>query len=338
MTVQRRPVTDPTEFTYPRAAWAALARTAGRYPQSRFYDDLARLASSGALSAGDLLRCARDRHVPEGVRLDPRGLAWFAHVTASRIETGTQASDTAHLFALAHRVGGRRVLARQLDTIWVQALHLAGRLEEFADVLRRSSALPGVWWAARTDSARPKHIDAGYQGEETVRWLEMLNEPFTEADLEPFNLAAGEGAAFDRITWDVDKLALRAAPEGDPLISVVVPVYNPGPSLRAAVASLLEQTWTNTEIILCDDASTTGRGLIEELARQDERIRVVRAPRNAGAYAARNLGVGVAQGDLITFNDADDISHPRRLERQYAAINSHPHARASVSRSIRLTP
>ncbi|MDT0202068.1 glycosyltransferase family A protein [Nocardioides sp. AE5] len=316
--------------TLPAMAWPTLARTAGRLPGSRYRDDLARQASRGHFDADGLIAHARTGTTGIAVDFDPVGLAWFGHFVASEHESGTNVEDTVAVFRLAYRVGGHRALSGDLNAVWVQALSLAGQLGAFRSVLTPRRVNSSVLWAADADALHP-----GSPTTADAAWLAELNRPFAALGIEPLGLRGGEGVAFDRVY----AAATADDPDPDlPLVSVIVPVYNPGPSLRTTVDSLLAQTWSNLEILLCDDASTTGSELFAELVALDARIHHVRAPRNGGAYAARNLGVGTARGEFVTFNDADDWSHPRRIERQYRAMQATPGARACMSWCIQCTP
>lgn len=318
-------------------AWPTLARTAGRLPGSRFRDDLARLATHGTLDAHDLIELAR-RSPRTGISdFDPRGLAWFGHLVASEMESADHATDAAAVFELAYRVGGRRAMGRDLDGIWVQCLALSGRLSSFRSALRGSIGIRDALWAADTDALLPPpqelHDGVDHRHPQHQEWWTALNRPLADVGLEPLTIEPGDGHAFDRIACAVPA---EARVTDGPLISVVVPVYNPGPSLRTTVSSLIGQTWRSIEILLCDDASTTGADMFAEMVAADPRVRHLRAPHNGGTYAARNLGIGAAAGEYVTFNDADDWSHPRRLERQYAAIGADPEARASLSWCVRI--
>ncbi len=107
----------------------------------------------------------------------------------------------------------------------------------------------------------------------------------------------------------------------EPLISVVVPVYNTGAYLERCLASLLAQTCRNFEIITVDDASTDGSGdLCDRLAEKEPRLRVVRLPENRGPSAARNEGVRRARGEYLSFVDADDWAEPELLEKLYRRL------------------
>lgn len=90
------------------------------------------------------------------------------------------------------------------------------------------------------------------------------------------------------------------------LVSIIVPVYNVEQYLDKCVNSLVEQTYTNLEIILVDDGSKDRSGEICDLwAKKDNRIKVVHK-KNGGASEARNKGLDMASGDIISFIDSDD--------------------------------
>ncbi len=110
---------------------------------------------------------------------------------------------------------------------------------------------------------------------------------------------------------------------GQPLISVVMPVFNTKPEyLREAVSSVLAQTLKDFELLVVDDCSKPYVGeLIKSYA--DDRIRYFRLEENSGAAVARNYALGRARGEMIAFLDSDDISHPERLAKQYAFMQMH---------------
>lgn len=89
-------------------------------------------------------------------------------------------------------------------------------------------------------------------------------------------------------------------------VSIIVPVYNVKPYLSRCIESLLQQTYTNLEILLVDDGSTDGSAVIcDEYAAKDSRIKVIHKP-NGGVSSARNAGLRAATGDYIGFLDSDD--------------------------------
>lgn len=97
-------------------------------------------------------------------------------------------------------------------------------------------------------------------------------------------------------------------------ISVIVPVYNVQPYLRRCLDSVVNQTFSDLEILLIDDGSTDKSGEIcDEYARADNRIRVIHK-QNAGISAARNTGIDIAAGRFIGFIDSDDYIAPDMYE------------------------
>lgn len=121
--------------------------------------------------------------------------------------------------------------------------------------------------------------------------------------------AGGRGA----ITTTAAELTKR--PPGTPLVSVVIPAYNAAPFIRATVASVLAQTWRWFECIVVDDGSTDATG---EIVRSidDPRVRCVRKPNERTVSAARNHGIGLAEGDFIALLDADDVWLPDKIRLQ----------------------
>jgi glycosyltransferase involved in cell wall biosynthesis len=107
------------------------------------------------------------------------------------------------------------------------------------------------------------------------------------------------------------------------LISVVIPVHNGAAWLSQTLDSIFSQTYQIFEIILVNDASTDD--LLGVLAPySDLRLRVEHLSTNVGVSAARNHGIGLAQGKFIAFCDADDLCQPERLERQLVFLESNP--------------
>ena len=101
----------------------------------------------------------------------------------------------------------------------------------------------------------------------------------------------------------------------DPLISIIVPVYKVEPYLDKCVRSIVEQTYTNLEIILVDDGSPDNSpAMCDAWAKKDRRIRVIHKT-NGGLSDARNAGIAAASGELVGFVDSDDHIAPEMYER-----------------------
>jgi len=103
-----------------------------------------------------------------------------------------------------------------------------------------------------------------------------------------------------------------------PEISVIVPVYRAEDFLRRAVDSVLSQSFPDFELLLIDDGSPDGSGVLcDALAKDDARIRVLHKE-NGGVSSARNLGMDEAKGRFLAFLDADDWFSPDALETLYS--------------------
>ena len=106
-----------------------------------------------------------------------------------------------------------------------------------------------------------------------------------------------------------------------PRLSVVVPAYEVADWLEESLASVLDQSFRDLEVVVVDDGSTDGTGdLADRIAARDQRVRVVHQA-NAGLGAARNVGTAHATGELLAFADSDDLVTPRAYERMVGALD-----------------
>ena len=111
----------------------------------------------------------------------------------------------------------------------------------------------------------------------------------------------------------------------NPLVSVVMPVYNALPFLDESISSILEQTLTEFEFVIHDDASTDGSTeVLREWSRRDSRIRLFESETRLGLSGSSNAVVSKVRAPIVARMDADDISHPDRLQRQWEIIDSRP--------------
>ena len=106
--------------------------------------------------------------------------------------------------------------------------------------------------------------------------------------------------------------------ENQPLVSVIIPVYNVEKYLRECIDSVINQTYKNLEIILVDDGSTDSSGKIcDEYVEKDERITAIHQ-KNGGLSQARNRGLEESTGEYIYFLDSDDYISLDAIEKLYA--------------------
>lgn len=112
-----------------------------------------------------------------------------------------------------------------------------------------------------------------------------------------------------------------------PKVSIIMGVYNikSFEEVEGTVNSIINQTYTDWEFIICDDGSTNGSfEILKKLEALDQRIKVIGYAKNQGLSTALNACIDVSNGIYIARQDSEDISYPNRLEREIAFLDSHP--------------
>ncbi|HET9488121.1 MAG TPA: glycosyltransferase [Chryseosolibacter sp.] len=109
----------------------------------------------------------------------------------------------------------------------------------------------------------------------------------------------------------------------EPRVTILMPVYNARRFLREAIDSILIQSFKPFELLIIDDGSTDDSAAIVS-SYADPRIRLVRNGRNLGITATLNKGISMASCELIARMDADDISHPQRIQKQFGYMKRNP--------------
>lgn len=118
------------------------------------------------------------------------------------------------------------------------------------------------------------------------------------------------------------KPGLNAIVDGQPVVSIIIPVYNTEKYLRQCLNSVLNQSFSNWECIVVDDGSTDGSGMIcDEYGQMDNRFHIVHK-QNDGVSTARNRGLDLAIGIYISFIDGDDFIESDFLEKMLSAMIS----------------
>lgn len=122
-----------------------------------------------------------------------------------------------------------------------------------------------------------------------------------------------------------------------PRVAVLLPARDAARTVRGAAVSVLRQTFRDLLLVAVDDGSLDGTGeILEGLARRDRRLTLV-AGAGEGIVRALNRGLDRCDAEVVARMDADDVAHPRRLERQLAALEADP-SLAAVGSRVRLFP
>lgn len=165
-------------------------------------------------------------------------------------------------------------------------------------------------------------------------WLDQLNRYLGQYRIAPIQLQKGATL--------VERLSTAALPQvtGGPKISVIMPAFNAEATVRAAAQSILRQTWRNLELLIVDDASADGTwAVLQDIAAADKRVRIMRNKVNVGPYVSKNIALSLATGGWVTGQDADDWSHPQRLENHIGHVRETGKTlKGSVTHMVRIRP
>jgi hypothetical protein len=304
-------------------------------------DILAHEASGGTLDFNGvrtLLECfrsppkrARTKRIVR--RYDRAALLSLARVLYRQEALADDLLNAITLFQLVKVVFGRKAL-EQRDAEWLVSALLQERRQPEAVAWARDLGLEDNTpnWHYLLANATNPHVHACVYDE--TAWLRHLNAGLVREGLEPMALAPGTEPPFGRL-----RASTTDRVEGDaPMISVIMPVYRPEATVDIAINAVLSQTWRNLELIIVVDGGPAELPhAIERWVAADARVRVIRCAANRGTYTARNIGLEAARGEFVTCHDADDWSHPRRLELQAADLLANPARIANTTRLLRVT-
>lgn len=108
----------------------------------------------------------------------------------------------------------------------------------------------------------------------------------------------------------------------NPLVSVIIPVYNREKTIGRAIESVLNQSYPNIELIVVDDGSSDDSVSVIQSYINGDKVRLIMLSGNSGANVARNVGIKNANGDFIAFQDSDDEWLPNKLQKQMDYMQS----------------
>ena len=124
----------------------------------------------------------------------------------------------------------------------------------------------------------------------------------------------------------------------DSLVSVVMTAFNVKHLIKTSVMSILNQSYRNLEVIVVDDCSTDGTlDVLRSLENNHKCLQVITKNTNEGTYVSKNMGILRARGKYVAFQDSDDWSHPDRLGKSIAVLESRPDILALMAEWVRMT-
>lgn len=167
----------------------------------------------------------------------------------------------------------------------------------------------GTWGEIARKALPPLSEPGSLKRQDYAAWVERYDTP--------------DAAALEKLRRAAAALPVDACPR----LSVLMPVYNPAPGdLRAALQSVLDQTYPHWELAIADDASTDPevRRVLEEFAARDSRVRVVWRAMNGHISAASNSALELCTAPWVALLDHDDLLPPHALHCVAAELTAHP--------------
>ncbi|NJC22638.1 glycosyltransferase involved in cell wall biosynthesis [Arthrobacter pigmenti] len=218
--------------------------------------------------------------------------------------------NAATLYSIAYRLDGPTdFLGKKRSEFFLDAISRSGdreKAQELLPLLDGGNVGEFDRSLYESNATRPR----GRAGQDETEWLNSINRMYQSAGLVGIRLVPGDDPAFLRLSSE----PAPAVIEG-PLVSVVMPVFQPDDATELAIRSALQQTYQNIEVIVVDDGS--GPEYVERLnriAEQDHRLDIIFNEVNSGAYTSRNIGYQRVRGKYMTVFDGDDWQHPQKLE------------------------
>lgn len=256
----------------------------------------------------DLQSIVTSRSMLTGVRADAAWVLARWHSARSEYELALQ-------YALLMRaLDKKRGWEKGQILLEVDCLNRLGRAEEarrcLEHAMRKHEIAPSDYCLAYSNVLHA----AGASDAERLAWINRMFARYGFAELALLD---------DSAPLAIHNLRARdgVSPYDGPKVSVLMPAYNSAATIEKAIRGLLAQSWRNIEIIPVDDCSPDDTwSVLQAYAEQDPRIVPIRHEVNTGAYGARLTALEKATGEFITVHDADDWSHPQKIEVQVKAL------------------
>lgn len=217
-------------------------------------------------------------------------------------------------------------LIRSASIIKIECLRILDLYKEAKETLHNILPLgedPDVFLVAATLEKSP---------EEKINWI---NKSLSIQNILPLQIK--ESRDINKPLFDSIETVSKPHSSINPVkVTVIMPVYNAENVIITSLESILNQSWSNIEVVVVDDCSTDSTTtIIDEYVRKDKRVKLISAQKNQGTYVSRNLALQIANGDFVTCQDADDWAHPQKIEVQANHLLRNLGVIANTSEAVR---
>lgn len=310
----------------------------------RIRDSLSLAASRGRWREGDLLQFFRlevagllteQAKKAHHQNLEHRNLIRFAGVLLNQLGRPTDLQDADNIYRYIIRAWGHKVMPH-IDRLL--AAEAALELNSYTQV-EEIFALYGLeeeHLQKQLMTANGIALKSDFE-RYSKSWVDAVNEVYSSAGLAQISLSGVPDGSSTTLYDQLDALTPHRIIDG-PKVTILLPTFKADHKIYTAIRSLLKQTWQNIEILIIDDGShDDSRNLLSQIAKLDDRIKLILLDKNRGAYIARNAGLEHATGQFITVHDDDDWSHPQKIEFQVRDLLENPEKVGNWSKHVRTT-
>lgn len=266
-----------------------------------------------------------------------RSLLSLARVLADQSLLPEDRSDAVALYELAISAFGVKSIDERARYVYLETLQSLGESERLSDRISDFQLETHDHIQATLLKCNEKIERWEGTREAPKGWLSLLNEIYVNAGLSPVEFI---GDHVDPEDADLlAALSAKAAPvAGGPLVSVMMATHNGSARIGTAIRSVLQQTWSNLELIIVDDFSDDTHWIeLQKYASVDPRVQIYRLESNEGAYRARNLAFSRTRGEFVTVHDDDDWSHPQKIETQVRHLINNADVVGNMSMQSRIS-
>ncbi|TLP93049.1 glycosyltransferase [Nesterenkonia salmonea] len=292
----------------------ALERTALRSESVHMRDILAYGATQGGLNSEQLAKSLL-QETDVSQTLDPGWLGTLASVVAlQNLQDGDTEFAILALEKSLPQLKSSPSEYNRLNKLYTELLFEEQRFAELDQHLDKHPWLSHYFYGYLATDGRSPFIRSRRDAHPLQRWQWGFNLQFRANNLASITLRQGSEVPFNRM----ETPTFSGPRTQEPLVTVIMTTFNPTrEDVLQSARSILSQSWQAIELLIVDDASSAEYApILNELAALDSRVEVIRLGTNGGTYVARNVGIERAAGEFITGQDADDWSHPQRIETQ----------------------
>jgi glycosyltransferase involved in cell wall biosynthesis len=275
---------------------------------------------------GDLQKLSKDDSRP----LTQNQAAWILAVWYSNKYDRESAKCCLKLLSIASQNEQDEMQLQKITLLKGECYSIIGKQKEAQKLIRNVLA---------ENQAPDLYLAAANQESSIRQRIDLINKALSAYGVSELSPIEKEGVhPYDGLNAEIPEPRVSKNTIDKFKVTIIVPAFNSANTITTALDSILAQTWYNLEILVVDDCSTDDTAAkVAAYAEADRRVKLIKSDTNKGPYVARNMALESAAGAFVTCNDADDWSHPQKIEIQALHLINNPEYVANISKWARLT-